>query len=59
MITDQVTAWLIEYIIIADELIKGNFSDGSCIQIKMKNKTELSFTEIDRKEDSKEDVEVK
>jgi ATP-dependent Clp protease ATP-binding subunit ClpC len=44
---------------IADELLKGNFSDGSCIQIKMKNKTELSFTEIDRKEDSKEDVEVK
>lgn len=44
---------------IADELLKGNFTDGSCIQIKMKNKTELSFTEIDRKEDSKEDVEVK
>jgi ATP-dependent Clp protease ATP-binding subunit ClpC len=44
---------------IADELLKGNFADGSCIQIKMKNKTELSFTEIDRKEDSKEDVEVK
>jgi ATP-dependent Clp protease ATP-binding subunit ClpC len=44
---------------IADELLKGNFTDGSCIQIKMKNKTELSFNEIDRKEDSKEDVEVK
>ena len=44
---------------IADELLKGNFSDGSCIQIKMKNKTELSFSEVDRKEDSKEDVEIK
>lgn len=44
---------------IADELLKGNFTDGSCIQIKMKNKIELSFNEIDRKEDSKEDVEVK
>ena len=44
---------------IADELLKGNFSDGSIIQIKMKNKTELTFSEVDRKEDSKEDVEIK
>ncbi len=44
---------------IADELIKGTFSDGSIIQIKMKNKHELSFTEIGRKKDEKEDVELK
>ncbi len=35
---------------IADELLKGTFSDGSVIQIKLKNKNELSFIEIDRKE---------
>jgi ATP-dependent Clp protease ATP-binding subunit ClpC len=44
---------------IADELLKGNFSDGSVIQIKVKNKTELSFIEIERREDSPSDVEVK
>jgi ATP-dependent Clp protease ATP-binding subunit ClpC len=44
---------------IADELLQGKFGEGSIIQIKMKNKTELSFNEIDRKEDSKEDVEIK
>lgn len=43
---------------IADELIKGAFTDGSVIQIKMKNKDELAFAEIKRKEDSKHDVEV-
>ncbi|HID38353.1 MAG TPA: ATP-dependent Clp protease ATP-binding subunit, partial [Calditrichaeota bacterium] len=43
---------------IADELLKGSFNDGSVIQIKMKNKNELSFTEIERKEDSPKDVEV-
>ena len=43
---------------IADELLKGTFNDGSVIQIKMKNKNELSFTEIERKEDSPKDVEV-
>ncbi|HGY55745.1 MAG TPA: ATP-dependent Clp protease ATP-binding subunit [Caldithrix abyssi] len=43
---------------IADELLKGAFNDGSVIQIKMKNKNELSFTEIERKEDSPKDVEV-
>ena len=43
---------------IADELLKGTFSDGSVIQIKMKNKNELSFTEIERKEDSPKDVKV-
>ncbi len=44
---------------IADELIKGKFADGSVIQIKMKNKHELMFTEIDRKKDETEDVELK
>ena len=44
---------------IADELIKGTFSDGSVIQIKMKNKNELAFTEISRREDAPEDVELK
>ncbi|APF17614.1 ATP-dependent Clp protease ATP-binding subunit [Caldithrix abyssi] len=44
---------------IADELIKGVFSDGSIIQIKMKNKNELTFTEIGRREDTPEDVELK
>jgi len=36
---------------IADEIIKGTFSDGCTIQIKMKNKTELSFTEIENTKD--------
>lgn len=44
---------------IADELIKGKFADGSIIQIKMKNKHELSFTEVGRKKDETEDVELK
>ncbi len=44
---------------IADELIKGTFNNGSIIQIKMKNKNELSFTEIGRKEDEPEDLELK
>lgn len=44
---------------IVDELLKGVFNDGSIIQIKMKNKDELSLTEIDRKEDSTKDVEIK
>ncbi len=43
---------------IADELLKGSFSDGSVIQIKMKNKNELSFTELERKEDRPKDVKV-
>ncbi len=44
---------------IADELIKGAFTDGSIIQIKMKNKHELSFTEVGRKKDEPEDIELK
>ena len=43
---------------IADEILKGNFGDGSIIQIKMANKTELGFYEIGRKEDKKTDVKV-
>jgi ATP-dependent Clp protease ATP-binding subunit ClpC len=43
---------------VADELIKGVFNDGSVIQIKMKNKDELAFTELKRNEDSKHDVKV-
>jgi len=43
---------------IADELIKGKVKDGSYIQIKMKNKSELSFVETARKENSTKDVKV-
>ncbi len=43
---------------IADEILKGNFGDGSIIQIKMINKTELGFFEIGRKEDKTTDVKV-
>ncbi len=35
---------------IADELLKGTFSDGSVIQVKLKNKNELSFIETERRE---------
>ena len=38
---------------IADEIIKGKFGEGSVIQIKMKNKTELGFFEIGKTEDQK------
>ncbi|MGD9897826.1 MAG: ATP-dependent Clp protease ATP-binding subunit [Calditrichaceae bacterium] len=43
---------------IADEILKGTFTDGSVIQIKLKNKNELSFAEIDRKEGQTKDIEV-
>jgi ATP-dependent Clp protease ATP-binding subunit ClpC len=43
---------------IADEILKGTFGEGSIIQIKMKNKTELGFYEIGRKEDKPSDVKV-
>ena len=36
---------------IADEIIRGTFGEGSIIQIKMKNKAELAFTEIGKTED--------
>lgn len=45
---------------IADELLKGTFKDGSTIQVKMKGKTELSFSEITangKSEESESDVE--
>jgi ATP-dependent Clp protease ATP-binding subunit ClpC len=35
---------------IADELLKGSFKEGSVIQVKLKGKSELAFTEIDKKE---------
>jgi ATP-dependent Clp protease ATP-binding subunit ClpC len=43
---------------IADEILKGNFSDGSIIQIKMVNKSELGFFEVGRKEDKTTDVKI-
>ena len=36
---------------IADEIIQGTFSDGCTIQVKMKNKAELQFSELARKND--------
>jgi len=44
---------------IADELLKGTYHEGSTIQFKMKNKSELTFSEVDRKEDHAKDIEVK
>ena len=43
---------------IADEIIKGKFGEGSIIQIKMKNKTELGFNEIGKTEDQKSNLKV-
>ncbi len=43
---------------IADEILKGTFGEGSTIQIKMKNKSELGFYEIGSKEDKPSDVKV-
>jgi len=43
---------------IADEILQGNFTEGSIIQIKMKNKNELGFTEIGTTEDKPSDIEV-
>jgi len=43
---------------IADEILRGKFGEGSVIQIKMKNKTELGFYEIGKTEDKKSDVSV-
>ncbi len=36
---------------IADEIIKGTFHEGCTIQVKMKNKNELGFSEIEDKKD--------
>ncbi len=38
---------------IADELLKGTFKEGSVIQVKLKGKSELVFTEIEKKRYSK------
>jgi len=43
---------------IADEILKGTFGEGSIIQIKMKNKTELGFFEIGKTEDKPSDIQV-
>jgi len=43
---------------IADEILKGNFSEGSIIQIKMKNKTELGFYETGKVKDKPSDIKV-
>ena len=43
---------------IADEILRGKFGEGSIIQIKMKNKNELSFNETGKTEDKKSDVKV-
>ena len=43
---------------IADEILAGKFSEGSIIQIKMKNKNELGFTEIGKTEDKRSDIEI-
>jgi ATP-dependent Clp protease ATP-binding subunit ClpC len=43
---------------IADEILRGKFGEGSIIQIKMKNKNELSFNETGKTEDKKSDVQV-
>ncbi|KAA3615005.1 MAG: ATP-dependent Clp protease ATP-binding subunit [Calditrichaeota bacterium] len=39
---------------IADELLKGTFKEGSTIQVKMKGKTELAFSEVESKEKNEE-----
>ncbi len=41
---------------IADELLKGTFKEGSIIQIKVKSKDELAFTETGMKEVKKNDI---
>jgi ATP-dependent Clp protease ATP-binding subunit ClpC len=43
---------------IADEILKGTFGEGSIIQIKLKNKTELGFFEIGKTEDKPSDIQV-
>jgi ATP-dependent Clp protease ATP-binding subunit ClpC len=43
---------------IADEILKGNFGEGSIIQIKMKNKNELAFQEIGKTQDKPSDVQI-
>ena len=43
---------------IADEILKGKFSEGSIIQIKMKSKTELGFFEVGTIQDKPKDIEV-
>jgi len=39
---------------LADEILKGRFEEGATIKIKMKNKNELGFTEVQKNIDVKE-----
>lgn len=39
---------------LADEILKGKFSEGSAIRIKMKNKNELGFSEVSKNIDVEE-----
>ncbi len=43
---------------IADEILRGKFSEGSIIQIKMKNKNELGFYELGKAESKPSDIQV-
>ncbi len=43
---------------IADELLKGTFSEGSIIKIDVKDNTELAFTEIGVKKNKARDMEI-
>jgi len=43
---------------IADELLKGTFSEGSVIKIEVKNKTELTFTDSGTKKNKARDIEI-
>jgi len=43
---------------IADEILRGKFSEGSIIQIKMKNKNELGFYELGKGEGKPSDIQV-
>lgn len=40
---------------LADEILKGNYSEGSAIKIKMKNKNELGFYEVSKNIDIEEE----
>lgn len=43
---------------IADEILRGKFSEGSVVQIKMKNKNELGFYEAKAGEGKRSDIKV-
>jgi len=39
---------------LADEILKGSLTEGSVVKIKMKNKNELSFSEVKKNIDVNE-----